>query len=301
MTASSLTLVLAAALLHALWNLAAKQARHGDSGSFGEQLAFQLLCGLAVVLLWSPVGLWVSTAELPKWDPEAWGVVLLSASVHLAYFSALLTGYAKSDLTVVYPVARGSGPLLAALAAVAWLGERPSSLGWSGIASIVLGVLLICGLLRRKAMSATATAGLLWGLLTGALIATYTVVDAWAIKHLQLHPMAYDYWCNLLRLVLLLPLVAYVPPTGGLRQRWQKDKRAVLIVGTCAPLAYVLVLWALKTAPVSAVAPARECSMLFAALLGGQLLKEGDRQARLLGAAAIAGGVILLALSRGSR
>jgi drug/metabolite transporter (DMT)-like permease len=78
---------------------------------------------------------------------------------------------------------------------------------------------------------------------------------------------------------------------------WRAERRAVLLIGACSPMAYVLVLWALQTAPLSAVAPARECSMLFAALLGGQLLKEGDRAARLLGAGAIAVGVALLGLT----
>jgi multidrug transporter EmrE-like cation transporter len=210
MTPHALVLVLAAALLHALWNIAAKRARHGareGATGQGDQLAFQLLTALAVALLWAPAGLWVSVGELPRWGAEAWAVVLLSAAVHLAYFSALLTGYAKADLTVVYPLARGSGPLLSAFAAVLLLGERPGWLGWTGLASIVLGVLLITGLLRRKPLTPAVAAGVRWGLLTGALIASYTVIDAWAIKRLQLHPLAFDYWCNLLRIPLLLPLV----------------------------------------------------------------------------------------------
>ncbi|MBP8144341.1 DMT family transporter [Pseudorhodoferax sp.] len=300
MSVHALVLVLAAALLHALWNVAAKRARqggrHGAAGQ-GDQLAFQLLTALAVALLWAPAGLWVSVGELPRWGAEAWAVVLLSAAVHLAYFSALLTGYAKADLTVVYPLARGSGPLLSAFAAVLLLGERPGWLGWTGLAAIVLGVLLITGLLRRKPLTPAVAAGVRWGLLTGALIASYTVIDAWAIKRLQLHPLAFDYWCNLLRIPLLLPFVWRLAVPGSVVSGWRAERRAVLLIGACSPMAYVLVLWALQTAPLSAVAPARECSMLFAALLGGQLLKEGDRAARLLGAGAIAVGVALLGLT----
>lgn len=298
MSSSSLALVLAAALLHALWNIAAKRARHGDPGGAAEQLGFQTACALAVAALWAPAGLWLGLDELPRWGLEAWALVLLSAAVHLAYFSALLSGYAKADLTVVYPVARGSGPLLAALAAVLLLGERPGAGGWAGIAAIVLGVLLIAGLLRRKRLTPAVAAGLRWGALTGALIASYTVIDAWAIKRLGLHPLVFDYWCNLLRLPLLLPLL--LMHRGGISAvgaQWRASPRAVLIVGSASPLAYILVLWALQTAPLSAVAPARECSMLFAALIGGQLLREGDRVARLLGAACIAVGVALLALA----
>ncbi|MFN7693137.1 MAG: EamA family transporter [Burkholderiales bacterium] len=295
MTGFELSLVLTAALLHAGWNIAAKKARHGGEGGQGEQLNFQLLCGLAVVLLWAPVGLTVSVQELPRWGALQWAAVSLSALVHMAYFSALLNGYARADLTVVYPVARGSGPLLASLGAVLLLGERPQWQGWVGIGGIVLGVLLISGLLRRKPMTPAVAAGLRWGALTGALIASYTVIDAWAIKRLGMHPVAFDYWCNLLRVPMLLPLWWQLSSRAALGRSWQLDRGAVLVVGAFAPLGYILVLWALKTAPLSAVAPVRECSMLFAALIGGHLLGEGDRWARLLGAGFIALGVLLIA------
>ncbi len=297
MSTQALALVVAAALLHALWNIAAKRARHGADGGQGEQFAFQMLCALAVMLLWAPAGLAASVAELPRWGWRAWGATALSALVHLAYFSALLNGYARADLTVVYPVARGSAPLVSALAAVLLLGERP---GWPrllGIAAIVLGVLLISGLLRRRSRSPALVAGLRWGLLTGLLIASYTVIDAWAIKRLGLNPLVFDYWCNVLRGLLLVPLVLRFVPAGGLRRSWAMERRAVLIVGAASPAAYILVLWALQTAPLSAVAPIRECSMLFAALIGGQLLREGDRAVRLMGAACIALGVGVLALA----
>jgi drug/metabolite transporter (DMT)-like permease len=295
-SAFELSLVLAAALLHAGWNIAAKRARQGHGTGQGEQLSFQLLCALAVLLLWAPVGVWVSLQELPQWGALQWGAVSLSALVHLAYFSALLNGYARADLTVVYPVARGGGPLWASLGAVLLLGERPSWQGWAGIAGIVLGVLLISGLLRRKAMTPAVAAGLRWGLLTGALIASYTVIDAWAIKRLGMHPVAFDYWCNLLRLPLLLLLWWRLSSRSALQRSWRTGRGAVLVVGAFAPLGYILVLWALQTAPLSAVAPVRECSMLFAALIGGHLLGEQDRWARLFGAAGIAIGVLLIAL-----
>ena len=291
MNAQALGLVLAAAMLHALWNIAAKQARSAG----GDQIAFQTLCALAVIGLWAPLGLWAAWRELAHWNGMAWAVVAASAVIHLGYFSALLTGYRVADLTVVYPVARGAGPLLSSLAAVALLGERPGPWGWAGIATLVLGVLLLSGLLRRRALTPPVRAGLRWGGLTGALIASYTVVDAYGIKVLALSPLLFDYLCNLLRLPLLLPFLAR-RPAGTLAATWRSDWRAVLIVGTFSPLAYILVLWALQTAPLSAVAPARECSMLFAALIGGHLLQESDRLARALGALCIAAGVAMLAL-----
>lgn len=295
MPASALALVLAAALLHALWNVAAKKA--------GGDRHFALICALGVVLLWAPVAAWSGFASAGGWGWVEWGLIVFSALVHVAYFLALLRGYRLADLTVVYPVARGSGPLLSAVGAAFLLGESLSPTGAFGVIAVCGGVFLVAGgpgLWRRAhdaAARARLAAGLRWGVITGALIASYTVIDAWAIKRLQLHPLAFDYWCNLLRIPLLLPLVWRLAAPGSLVSGWRAERRAVLLIGACSPMAYILVLWALQTAPLSAVAPARECSMLFAALLGGQLLKEGDRAARLLGAGAIAVGVALLGLT----
>lgn len=293
MSHQALALVVAAALLHALWNIAAKQAR-GAQGS--DQIAFQTLTVLAVIVLWAPLGLWQSWQELGGWGWQAWVVVALSAAIHLGYFTALLRGYEKADLTVVYPVARGAGPLITCVVAVLLLGERPGLWAYAGIGALLFGVLLLSGLLRRRALSPKVTAGLRWGLLTGALIAAYSVVDAWGVKRLAMGPLLLNYLCNALRLPLLLPLLAQ-RPRGALRAAWRSDWKAALIIGAFSPLAYMLVLWALQSAPLSAVAPARECSMLFAALIGGHLLDEGDRIARLTGAACIAAGVALLALA----
>lgn len=290
MNASALAAVLAAALLHALWNVAAKHARRGE----GDAVAFQALTAGAVVLLWAPAALWWGGAELPHWGWQAWALVMASGAVHLLYFSSLLTGYRVADLTVVYPMARGSGPLWTTIAAVLLLGERPSGWGWAGLATIVLGMALLTGLLRRRPLTAPVRAGLRWGALTGALIASYTVIDAYAVKVLLLSPLLVDYFGNLLRLPLLVPALMR-KPVGTLASTWRDTWRSVLIVGTLAPAGYILVLWALQSAPLSAVAPARECSMLFAALLGGHLLQEGERWARGLGALCIAAGVALLA------
>lgn len=127
MPAHALALVLAAALLHALWNLAAKR--------WGGGRHFVFACALGVVL-------WVGLDELPRWSLRAWTIVAASAAVHLAYFNCLIAGYRASDLTVVYPVARGSGPLLSALAAVVLLDEHLGIHGALGLAGVVGGILL---------------------------------------------------------------------------------------------------------------------------------------------------------------
>ena len=291
MPLSALALVLLAAVLHASWNIVAKRA--------GGDQRFSLITSLFTTVLWLPAGLWFGWHEVPLWGWLEWGVVSASALVHLLYFNALLTGYRVADLTVVYPLARGSGPLLTAAAAVLVLGESLSALGAAGVLAVCGGVFLIAGgpaLWRHTqdpAQRARTLAGVRWGLLTGAMIAGYSVIDGYAIKVLAIGPVIFDYACNVLRVPLQLPTLLRNRP--GLVQALRTQWKHALVVSMLAPLAYILVLYALTLAPLSHVAPAREISMLVAALLGGRLLGEADRGLRLLGAACMAAGVMALA------
>ena len=137
-------------------------------------------------------------------------------------------------------------------------------------------------------------AGLYYGLLTGMFIASYTVVDSYAVKVLLMSPILVDYVGNLIRLVILAPLAAKDWPET--KRLWRVQWRYAAVVAFFSPIAYVLVLYAVQTAPISHVAPAREVSMLFAALIGGKLLGEGDRALRIAGAIMIALGVTALGL-----
>lgn len=291
---SALLLVVCAGLLHALWNVAAKKAGGDDR--------FALWTVLITVVLWAPVAAWVGLGSLAQVDAWAWCVLSASAAVHVLYFTALLKGYRVSDLTVVYPVARGSGPLLASIGAVLLLGERMSAVAALGVAAVCLGVFCVAGgpgLLgahpgRDPLAAARVRAGLRWGALTGALIAAYTVIDGYAVKVLLISPVLVDYVGNVLRVPLLAP-AAWRDPAAFVqagRNLW----RHALVVAVLGPLAYILVLTAVTLAPLSHVAPAREISMLFAALIGGRLLGEGDRGWRLAGAGLMAAGVAGLAL-----
>jgi len=216
------------------------------------------------------------------------------------YFQTLLRGYRLSDLTVVYPVARGTGPLLSSLGALVLLGERLSLVGAAGVIAVTLGVFFIAGgpglwaKAHDPAQRRRVRAGLGWGAATGALIAGYTLIDGYAVKAMLISPLLVDYFGNLLRLPFLLPAALRDPATLG--AVWRAQWKHALVVALLAPLAYVLVLYAVKLAPLSHVAPAREVSMLFAALLGGRLLGEGDRGLRIAGAVCIAAGVAALAL-----
>ena len=297
MSGFALALVIVAALLHALWNLAAKQA--------GGDNRFVLLTALMIVVLWAPVGLWVAWDTVPHWGWLPWCFVFASGLTHLVYFLTLLRGYRAADLTVVYPVARGTGPLLSSVVAIVLLGERVSGLGTAGVLAVTGGVFLIAGgpVLIRQLRGGTVDdaaqrrrvgRGLAYGAATGVFIAGYTVIDGYAVKFLAISPILIDYFGNLSRIPFSLP--AALRDRAATLTAWRAQWKQALIVAILSPLGYVLVLFAVRQAPLSHVAPAREVSMLFAAMIGGRLLGEGDRLMRFLGAACIACGVMALAL-----
>jgi drug/metabolite transporter (DMT)-like permease len=292
MPLTALALVLLGALIHAGWNIVAKKA--------GGDARFTFFSCIIMLLVWSPLCIWLGWNVVPTWGLKEWGLMAASGFVHWVYFYCLLTGYRKSDLTVVYPLARGSGPLLSSGAAIVVFGERISALGAAGILGVVLGVFLVAGgpglfkAAHDPAKRARVKAGLFWGLLTGAFIACYTVLDAWAVKVVAISPILFDYWCNILRMpYAAVPVLRDIPEAKRL---WRLQWKHAAVVGIFSPVAYVCVLYAVLIAPVSHVAPAREVSMLFAALIGGHLLGEGDRLLRIAGAALIALGVAALAL-----
>lgn len=295
MSTTAFFLVILAGLIHALWNIAAKKA--------GGDVRFAGLTALIMAVVWAPVGLYVGKDVIGAWGYLEWTFIGLSGILHVLYFIVLLRGYRKADLTVVYPLARGSGPLLSSTIAILFLGEHLSLIGGLGIIAVVSGVFLIAGgprLLRSLQdehhdieQQYRIRRGLFYGLFTGVFIAAYTVLDGYAVKVLVMSPILVDYFGNYARLAILLPSM--------LRDRkqtlasWKKEWKYAVIVATISPISYVLVLFAMQAAPLSHVAPAREVSMLFAALIGGHLLDEGDRIQRILGAVCIAVGVIALA------
>lgn len=286
-------LVLLAGLIHAGWNIAAKHA--------GGDTRFAWFSSALIAVIWAPVGWWFALEELPRWGAIEWTMVAASGVIHVFYFTTLLRGYRRADLTVVYPLARGSGPLITALVAVLFLGEQISALGVVGIAAVVGGVFLIAGGpgLWRAAHDPAARErlhrGLYYGALTGVSIAAYSVVDGYAVKVLLVSPIVLDYMGNLVRLVLFSPRV--LRDRAEALRLWRLQWRHALLVAVFSPVAYVLVLFAMQRAPLSHVAPAREVSMLFAALIGGHLLREGDRGLRIVGALCIGLGVAALALA----
>lgn len=289
MTPAALAIILLAAFIHALWNLAAKRAR--SSG-----VAFVWSCATLSALLWAIPALWFQGDRLTSLSPLVWLLAASSALLHVIYFIALRRAYGLADLSVVYPVARGAGPFLTALVAVLLLDEPFGILAALGLSLIVAGGVTIGGGLQAiiaGRQSAAVRAGLAWGALTGCLIAAYTINDGFAVRYQGAPALLFDWLAICLRVLMLTPFA--ISQRATVVEALRTDWRPILTVALLSPAAYILVLYAMTLAPVSLVAPAREVSMLFAALLGATLLREGHIRRRLGGALLIASGVGALA------
>ncbi|WP_454684767.1 EamA family transporter [Ancylobacter moscoviensis] len=287
MTLASLLLVVLAAFIHATWNLLAKRA-----APVGPVFVFAY--NLVACAAYAPWVLYLLAQGSIAWTTEGAGFVLLSGLIHLAYSLCLQRGYQVADLSVVYPVARGTGPMLSTFGAILILGEAPTGRGLAGLLLVVAGIGLIA---TRGELSAFrrpgGQAGVCWGTATGGLIASYTVVDAYAVKALGVAPVVLDWFSNLLRLFLLLPLVVMNPRRALARMRgfWW----LAVAVGLLSPLSYILVLAALmEGAPLTLVAPMREMSMMVGALMGMLILREAVGPWRLAGCGVLIAGVVLL-------
>lgn len=281
----ALLAVLLAAVTHASWNLVAKQA--------ARSAHFVWLYSVASVVVWSLPAAWFLVHT--RWVPGArpWLALGATAFLHLAYSLSLQAGYRAADLSLVYPIARGSGPLLSFFGAALLLGERPSWAALAGVLLVVAGICLVAEL-GRAPLRSVRTA-LAWGFLTGACIATYTLNDGWAVKYLAISPVLVDYSGNLFRMVVLAPRA--FADGQKLRQEVRDFGRAALFVGVLGPLGYILVLWAMRVAPISHVAPTRELATLVGVYFGSRVLKETAAVSRLIGALCIVVGVICLATS----
>jgi drug/metabolite transporter (DMT)-like permease len=286
--AAALALVLAAAVLHAAWNFLAKRSAGG-----GVPVAW--LVSASSAALWTPVAIAAVVVGSPRFGTAGLGWVLGSAVLHVGYFLFLQLGYRLGDLSTVYPLARGVGPLLAALGGVVLLGERPGPLGFLGVLLVAGGVLVLARSGARSAAASGEASGVGAGVLTGVFIAGYTLWDAHAVADAGIAPLLYG-WATTVGETALLAPVAF-RSRSAVWAAWRSFHREVLAVAVLAPLAYLLVLVALTRAPVSAVAPARELSIVIGVVLGGRLLRETDATRRVLAAAAVVAGVVVLAVS----
>jgi len=288
-TLLTLALVLISAALHATWNLWAKQL----GGTSRDTTLMWMLTALSAVSYAPAVLVWSAWHSTPL-DTRAIGWMAASSVIHVGYFLLLLRGYRASDLSVVYPIARGTGPLLAAAGAIAWLGERPSALSVTGAVLIAAGILVLT---VRPEFRRTPhlRAGVFYGLMVGLTIGLYTLWDGRAVSTLGFDPLVYYWGGEVCRVVIFTPFA--VRDREGVRTLWRNHRARVLGIALLSPLSYILVLAAMSRSPIGHIAPVREVSILIGAWFGARMLGEGDRRRRLIAAAAFAAGVVALALA----
>jgi len=270
--------VLAAALAHAVWNAIVKSSR-------------DVLLDTALVAFFASAVLAPFTLAIEAPPAAAWPFIAGSMLLHVGYYLALVGAYRAGDLSHGYPVMRGVAPLIVSVCALAWLREAPAPAVWAGVLLICGGVLSL-GLAGWHWRQSRVSLG--WALANACIIAAYTLVDAAGVRAAG-RPEAYVVWRGALNPWPFLLLVLWL--RGGAllehaRARWPR----ALLGGALAAGAYGVVLWAMTRAPVAAVAALRETSVIFGALIGAWLLKEGHVARRVSGAAVVAAGVIALKL-----
>jgi drug/metabolite transporter (DMT)-like permease len=292
---AAIALVLAAAVAHASWNLFGKQAAETGAAFFVWLLA------VCAGIIYLPVVIVTAIVTHPHLTGMNWLFLAGTGLLHGGYFLFLQAGYRLGDLSLAYPIGRGTGALLAALAGIVLLGERPAPLGYAGIAAIVAGVVVI-GLPGRasrradpEAVRASAAGAVGFALVTGLFIGCYTIWDKYAVANLHTQPVLQGYAGFPVMAAVFTPFV--LRDRARLAKVWHEFRPQVLGAAVLSPLAYILVLIALSFTAVSAVAPAREVSVLFGVLLGRRLLGEGSLARRLAAAAAIVAGIIAVALA----
>lgn len=286
MTLLALALVLTAAFLHATWNFYAKRVA-------GQLPFIFLVCAFASVF-WAPFAVGQLLLQRPQLGVPALVGIAGSAILHLGYFALLQRGYRVGDFSVVYPLARSTGPALSSAGAILLFGERPSLLAGFGMALIIAGVFMLTargGQAVAKAVNANWA--IRYGLLTGVFIAAYTLWDARSVRVLGVPPLLLDWGSNVGRLLLLLPFA------GNWRDEiavhWREHRLEVASVAVLGTFAYILVLTAMTFTPVSYVAPARETSILIGTLMGMRFLSEGGGARRIGAAVMMVAGLAALA------
>jgi uncharacterized membrane protein len=285
---TTLLLVLLSASIHATWNLWIKQI---EPGSRRTTLIWMLTAISSVA--YAPLALWIAWHGSWRLTPAAVPWLVGSGLIHVVYFLFLLGGYRASDLSVVYPVARGTGPVMAAAGAVLLFAEPVTPALVVGASLVALGVLTLAGWIGQ-AREHHVAAGIRYGLGVGLTIAIYTLWDGWSIKRVAIPPVLFYWGGELTRTVLLAPFA--FRDRAGLASLWRAHRVRITLIALMSPLSYILILVAMRGGAVSHIAPAREVSILFGTWLGARVLGEGGRGRRTIAALAIAAGVIALAL-----
>lgn len=285
MTLISLLLILGSACLHVVIHVALKMAR--------DRAAFVWWMLLWACLMFSPIPFFLA----PSFPAPGWAALLLSSLFEAAYFVSIARAYRGSDLSIVYPLARGTAPMLLLIWSVAILREPVRLGGAAGIGSIALG-LYIVNLPRLGAwgepLRALGRPGPRWALLAGLCTSIYTAVDKVGIGYVP--PLLYIYLALCLTTLWVTPITWREVGWQGLRRELRSSRLGTVLAGFFTLAAYGIVLIAMQMGtPASYAGAVREVSVVLGAAYGVLVLKEGGTKMRILGAALVAAGVAMIA------
>src|SRR5262245_3660570 len=258
---------LAAAVLHAVWNLLLRGTRDTEAATAVTVVVFVAVLAPFAAATWHV-------------ESAAWKYIVPSAALELVYVALLATAYRRFDLSLVYPIARGLAPVAALAIVVVVAGASPSLAEVGGVVVVAAGVLLVRG--------ARGGRGGALGLLIALVIGGYTVIDRYGIQHAGTFAYAF---------LIMLGAAAVYPPFVGVRRIRAAVAPTTILVGVLSAAAYLFVLLALRRASAPAVSAVRETSVVIATALAAVFLHERVGPARLAGAMLVAAGIALLALA----
>jgi drug/metabolite transporter (DMT)-like permease len=272
------TAVLAAAACHAGWNALLKLK--------AAPVVATVLVAVAAGVLVLPL-----LAVTPAPAPAAWPYIVASALTHIAYFVTLAEAYRWGDLTQVYPIARGTAPLLTATLASVWLNEALGSVGWAGVTVLAAGILLLTFKGGRNLQRFDGRA-VGFALATSLTITAYTLIDGMGAR-LAGSALAYTVWLFIAD-GLVMAIYGGLRLGHGLVKNFLRHWRLAMAGAALSIAAYAIAIWAMTVAPIALVAALRETSVLFAAVIGTFILREPMLPPRLLAAGLVLAGALLL-------
>jgi drug/metabolite transporter (DMT)-like permease len=270
--------VLFAAACHAGWNALIKVGLDPLSTT----TLISIGSGLVALVLLPFVG-------LPAWGSWPW--LVASVAIHLIYFASLIESYRTGDLGQVYPIARGSAPLMTAAATTVIVGERLSLVGWTGILALVAGVLLLSARGGRD-LAVVDRRAIGFALFTAITVCGYSVVDGIGARA-SANPNAYSV-CLFIGIALVMVPYALYRDGRDVMPAMHLYWRRGLAGGALQFLSYGIAIWAMTIVPIAIVAALRETSVLFGAAIAVVLLKEPLRAVRIVAALMIVCGLILI-------
>jgi len=287
MPPTALGLLFIAAALHATWNLFVKRAR--------EKQIFTWCALLVGSICFAPF--LVQVASFPL---RIWPYVISSAIFEATYYVVLLRAYSNGDFSLVYPIARGSAPVLLTVWAVLFLGERPRPYGLIGIGLLVLGLIIVGGrswwtLRAMRKTSSLSSSALVLALCVACCISIYSAIDGAAVH--QVAPLPYTVLIIALSGLLLTPAILLQYRRPAIITEWQTNWPRILLVGILSLLTYMLALQAYSIAQVSYAGSIREISVVFAAFLGWRWLGEDFGIIRVIGSFFIFAGILVIAVA----